>query len=212
MSELKLECKSCGQTTSSFFIVVGLVIICSECSNKKKSKETPAFQKPRTFTRYICETHNCGTYNVHNMYYRHMMKDCVFRQQETLGIIRPATYGGVNGDIGRNNFLGTNELVRLVTNLANYKKLVMIIFKIQRGKASYSHKKYYNKHLRYLHTDYEVDFHSHDEMFKRMKFNYNLYMKSIIESFGKPTLSREERSKLYYKNLMKNFAVQVVSK
>lgn len=212
MSTTELECRVCGETTSSFFIVIGLTMVCVKCKDKTKVKEAPEFQKPRVFKRYICTVHKCGTYSVNSMFFRHLMKTCDIKTQETLGIIRPATFGGVNGDIGRKNFLGINQLNRLVINLKNYKRFAMIHFKVSRKKVSYTSKKYYNKHLRFLNFDVIPDFHKYDETFKRLKFNYNVYMKSIDQGPRQYMLSKEERSKLYYKNLMKNFAVQVVSR
>lgn len=212
MSNLVLVCRTCGETTSSFFIVVGDKMICNKCKSNKKIKDIPKFQKPRVFTRWICKTHHCGTYNVNNMFFRHLMKDCEIKSQETLGIIRPATFGGINGDIGRNNFLGINEMDLLKTNLNNYKRFVMIHFRVGKKKVSYTSMKYHNKHLRFINTHGVPDFHKYDELFQKLKFNYNLYLESIPQKFKTSMLTNEERSRFYYKNLMENFVIQVKSR
>ncbi len=208
----ELECGVCGNTTSSFFIVIGLNTICKLCKSNKKEKEIPKFQRPRTFTRWLCATHNCGTYSINLMMFKHLMKDCDIKQQETLGIVRPATYGGHNGDISRKFFLGINEMARLETNLANYKRFVMIKYKLGNKKFSYANNKYYNKHLRFLDIPDEPLFHRLDEMFRKIKFNLDLYIEGLPKRVYIPSMSQADRSKLYYKNLMSNFQMQVVAK
>lgn len=217
MSSTALVCVVCGETSSSFFIVLGPHAICSECKDKKGTKKIPQFQKPPTFVRYICETHHCGTYNVNLMMFKHIMKDCIIKEQETLGIIRPATFGGYNGDISRKFFLGLNEMDRLITNLANYKRFVIIRFKLDNArftnnKRSYTGVKYYNKHLRFIVDEEYIDHHRCDELFKRLKFNLDLYIQSLPKRFYKPVLSQEARSNLYYKTLMGNIEKQIIAK
>ncbi len=208
----KLICSVCGNTTSSFFMVLGINSICSDCKNKHKSKRIEKLQKPPIFIRYICKTHDCGTYGVTNMMFRHAMKSCDIVTQQTLGIIRPATYGGHNGDIGRRYFLGINEMNRLEINLANYKKFARIHSRLNRGKVSYSDRKYYNKHVKFLNLRVEKNYHKLDEAFLKLKFNLDVYIQSIIPRFMQSRISTEERNSLYYKDLMTNFKLQVVNR
>lgn len=207
----ELECVLCGSTTSSFFIAVGNKAICTACKMANKPKPGGPYQKPRVFTRYICDTHNVGTYSVNNMFFRHLMKDCKIRTQRTLGVVRPATYGGINGDIGRDGFLGVNEMDRLKTNLNNYIKFVGIYSKIGYSKITYTSRKYYNKHTGFLWKASRPNFHKYDEVFKKLKFNYNVYVRGQQKNFPN-MLTREERKNLYYKDLMKKFEIQVKSK
>ena len=208
----KLICSICGNTTSSFFMVLGINSICSDCKNKHKSKHIAQLQKPLIFIRYICKTHDCGTYNVTNMMFRHSMKSCNIVTQQTLGIIRPATYGGFNGDIGRRYFLGINEMNRLEINLANYKKFARIHSRLNRGKVSYADRKYYNKHVKFLNLRVEKNYHKLDEAFLKLKFNLDVYIQSVIPRFMQPRISTKERNNLYYKDLMTNFKLQVVNR
>ena len=208
----ELVCGVCGNTTSSFFMVVGIKSICMSCKSRHKSKHVSKFQKPPVFTRYICKTHNCGTYNVTNMMFRHSMKSCEIVVQQTLGIIRPATYGGHNGDIGRRYFLGLNQMDRLRINLANYKQFARIHHRLGRGKLSYSDRKYYSKHMKFLNLDIKKDYHKHDSLFLKLKFNLDVYIQSVIPRFSQTKISVEERKNLYYKDLMDNFKLQVIKK
>ena len=114
-------CQECGSTTSPFFIVIGDKAICQPCADKVP-KKNGKIQAPRIFIRYVCKTHNVGTYNPNTMSQRHEMPDCDIVKEETLGIIRPATYGGVNGDISRVHFQKPREVPRLMDNVNNYFK------------------------------------------------------------------------------------------
>lgn len=149
------------------------------------------------------------------MYNSHYMKDCIVVEQVTLGIIRPATFGGMNGDISRKYFLGVNEMARLITNLANYKRFAFIHIKLRSGynrRISYHDKKYYNKHRRYINLLWEIDYHKNDEYLKKLKFNLNVFISSLPKRYRPSMISQKERSNLYYKDLMKNFAAQVIAK
>jgi len=209
---VELVCSVCGNTTSSFFMVVGVESICINCKSRHKSKHVSKFQKPPIFTRYICKTHNCGTYNVTSMMFRHVMKPCIIVTQQTLGIIRPATFGGHNGDISRKYFLGLNQMDRLKTNLVNYKRFIRIHSRRGRGKISYSDTKYYNKHVRFLNLNIKKDYHKHDSLFLKLKFNLDVYIQSVVPRFKQIKISTEERKNLYYKDLMDNFKLQVIKK
>ena len=210
----ELVCGACGKSKSSFFITIGSSMICKECALNHKGK-LPQVHKPQVFLRYLCKTHDCGTYSVGNMMNRHVMDDCVVITQETLGIIRPATFGGLNGDIGRIHFLGINQFQRLLTNLENYKKFVHIYKKkvnYTNVRISYHERKYFVKHLRYLDQEENPDYHKHDEAFKKIKYNLNIWIQQNVKSYKSTFMSNEERNKLYYKQLTSNFLLQVKAK
>ena len=168
MSEqnVSLKCDICGKSTSSFFISLGVNSICIDCSKNHKGK-IPQLQRPQTFTRYSCVTHGVYTYNLNYLMNAHIMDDCEIISKETLGIIRPATQGGINGDISRKYFLGINDMARLLINLANYKRFIFIHIKARNGwqskKIAFHDKKYYNKHTRYLLIKQNPDYHKNDE-------------------------------------------------
>jgi len=211
MSEVRrLVCSMCNETTSSFFIAVGDKIICNKCKDSKKSNRSPQMQKPRIFVRYICKTHECGTYNVNVMYNKHAIDSCVIVTQETLGIVNPATFGGFNGDISRKFFLGVNEMLRLKINLRNYGKFMYIHYRFRSTRLTYMDRKYYMKHLSFMKIKENPDFHKFDEVFKKLKFNVNTFIGSVAKRDYKPYLSKEERNKLYYSKLMKTFNMQLV--
>lgn len=208
----KLTCGVCGDTTSSFFIAIGDKSICTNCKKTNKSKGPKQLQAPRIFTRYICRTHDCATYSVSNMMFRHAMKDCVIVTQQTLGIMRPATTGGINGDIGRNHYLGVNELQRLKTNLENYKRFLEIFKKIYKPydnvRVGYQERKYFNKHLSFL-APTNVDYHKNDEILRKLEFNLRMYLESEENVFNHKVLTPEDRNNIYYEKLMNNFKNQV---
>ncbi len=57
----------------------------------------------------------------------HEMSDCDMYIEQTLGVLKPKTFGGLNGDISRKHFQnGINEFVRLTNNAKNYIKFMAI--------------------------------------------------------------------------------------
>ncbi len=57
----------------------------------------------------------------------HEMSDCEMYIEQTLGILKPKTFGGMNGDISRKHFQNeVNEFVRLQNNSKNYVKFMAI--------------------------------------------------------------------------------------
>lgn len=211
MSSTQMVCGVCEETTSSFFIAIGDKLICNKCKNNHKSINKAMPQRPREFTRYLCDTHNVGTYNINNLY-KHEMKDCELRSETTLGIIRPATFGGMNGDISRKYFLGINEMDRLRMNLNNYVRFVYIHGRRMRGgkKISYADKKYYNKHMGFISAIVYPDFLKNNELFKRLMFHLSLYNQTVNEKIRQSNLSSDDRNKMYYSDLMSNFSLPAI--
>ena len=184
MSSTAMKCSNCEGTTSSFFIVIGNEMICADWKKNDKEKISQ-FQRPRVFTRYICLTHSCKTYSVSNMYFRHWMNDCNIITQQTLGVIRPGTEGGVNGDISRKYFLDLNQMDRLMTNLENYIRTANIHrrlskqFKYDSLKISYMDRKFYSKHQRFYVQNENPDYHKFDNIFSEIKFNLKVYIEKF---------------------------------
>ena len=211
-SSTNLLCSECGKSTSSFFIVIGEKSICIECKNNHKSVVKITDQPKRIFYRYHCLTHECKTYSVKNMMQRHSMKDCVIVKEETLGIIKPATQGGYNGDIGRIHYLGINEIVRLSINLKNYLRFLEIRQKIKYGrsdKKSYHMVRYYNKHLMFLirkRMDVsKLDYHKNDDKIMKLKFILQEIARTTSKRYDGRKKAIEIGSGDYYTSLMGSF-------
>lgn len=57
----------------------------------------------------------------------HAMRDCDMYIEQTLGVLHPKTFGGLNGDISRKHFQPeVNEFIRLTNNAKNYIKFMAI--------------------------------------------------------------------------------------
>ena len=57
----------------------------------------------------------------------HAMSDCGMYVEQTLGVLKPKTFGGMNGDISRKHFRKEiNEFIRLQNNSKNYVKFMAI--------------------------------------------------------------------------------------
>jgi hypothetical protein len=107
-----MKCSGCGAEDAKFLIVVGNQTLCVECKGVKgtmlKPKHKPQKSAPRLFSRWICKTHKCGSYNFNNLR-RHETHDCDIETEETHGIIYPKTFGGVNGDVSKIHFKTTAD-------------------------------------------------------------------------------------------------------
>ena len=57
-------------------------------------------QHLQIFTRWRCTTHDCGSYNF-NQLVRHEVSSCDIIRENTVGVIKPKSFGGYNGDLGR---------------------------------------------------------------------------------------------------------------
>lgn len=140
-------CSKCGEKSAFFFIVIGDKKICMQCKkNAKPSKVIKEKEQEQVFIRYECLTHNVKTYNVQNMFFRHAMDDCEIVEKKTLGIIRPATQGGHNGDIGRQWFMPVNQMPILETALDNYIRFKKIKIRVSYKGFSRMDRKYFYSH------------------------------------------------------------------
>ena len=54
----------------------------------------------RMFNRWICITHDCGSYKFKNLV-DHEIPSCEIITVQTVGVIKPKTWGGFNGDVSR---------------------------------------------------------------------------------------------------------------
>lgn len=154
-----ITCSSCGSTSAPVFISIGgKASICIFCKNSKsksiKDKVNKVqSQQPRIFTRAICLTHHCGTYNLTYMSTAHQMEDCDIYYEQTLGVLKPKTFGGLNGDISRKHFQSEiNEFVRLNTNAKNYVKFKAIerqlaLSRRSKIKISYDDMSFYKRNI-----------------------------------------------------------------
>lgn len=206
-----MSCSVCGTESSSFFISIGDKMICTMCKMLRKTTKKTQYQDPPVFVRYICMTHNCGTYSAQNMYGRHYIeKECVIREERTLGIIKPATFGGKNGDISRRWFLGINEFDRLKNNLDNYIKFIHIKRDLHTNKVNFVEKKYYYKHLRFINTSVKKDKKSFDNKFNYLLRNINRYMSNVFIENKKDLKEIKDRDKdNYYKLVLNSFKQKV---
>jgi len=108
-----MKCSLCEETGKKFFIVIGQSVICEDCSKTKEKPKviTGAPSPPPIFNKWHCRTHKCGSYNVQNLS-RHEMDDCDIYWEQTEGIVRPKTYGGYNGNVGRQYFRRSIDIER----------------------------------------------------------------------------------------------------
>lgn len=105
-----MKCAICGSADEEMFIVLGTEAVCMKCSKRPEKRTSPPL--PRIFTRWKCLTHKCGSYNFTNLH-RHLMNNCEIIEEKTLGIVRPKTYGGYNGDVSR-HFFQKEEDVKMI--------------------------------------------------------------------------------------------------
>jgi len=70
-------------------------------------------QHLRMFSRWKCLTHNAGSYNF-NALNRHFIENvCLIHEDVTVGVVKPKTFGGVNGDVGRHHYPEWHQLQKL---------------------------------------------------------------------------------------------------
>jgi len=63
------------------------------------------------FSRWRCLTHDCGNYNFNNMI-RHEIDSCDIISEETVGVVRPKSFGGFGGDTSRRYLQEYQDQVR----------------------------------------------------------------------------------------------------
>lgn len=101
-------CKECRTTEANqYFGISGTTdMVCGSCFNKDDPIQTTPYVKKshlRIFTRWRCITHNCGSYSMNNLI-RHEMETCEIVYEDTVGVVKPKTFGGHNGDVSREYF------------------------------------------------------------------------------------------------------------
>lgn len=52
------------------------------------------------FPRWRCIEHDCGSYSFSNLS-NHQIDSCIILREETVGVVRPKTWGGFNGNVSR---------------------------------------------------------------------------------------------------------------
>jgi len=52
------------------------------------------------FIRWRCTVHNCGSYSFDNLA-SHEIDSCNIIREETVGVLKPKTWGGMNGNVSR---------------------------------------------------------------------------------------------------------------
>ncbi len=100
-------CLNCGSTNSrQYFMVKGGF----ECNKCQSGVDNIVIQKPHLplFERWICTVHNCGSYNF-NRLGAHEMPWCDIITEVTIGVIKPKTFGGYNGNVNRHYFRDWQE-------------------------------------------------------------------------------------------------------
>ena len=116
------ECISCHETgKKQYYMVKSLGFKCSDCVDGVKQKQVENKQHLPIWPRWKCLTHDCGSYNF-NMLTRHEMPWCDITKEYTIGIIKPNTFGGHKGNVGRHYFKDWHEFVnRHDTNIKEIK-------------------------------------------------------------------------------------------
>jgi hypothetical protein len=102
-------CIECKQIPLKGYYDINIGRICGSCFI---SNNEPIVTKP-TFTKKVCLTHKCSTYNP-NLMGSHTMPWCDIVSVETVGIQKPKTkydetLGGLNGNIGRQYYKDWTE-------------------------------------------------------------------------------------------------------
>ena len=104
------KCITCQDTgKSKYYMLKPLEFQCSDCAGDKPKISVQKQHLP-IWPRWVCNTHHCGSYNFGQLG-RHEMPWCDIVKEHTIGIIKPKTYGGFNGDVSRNWFTDWHEYV-----------------------------------------------------------------------------------------------------
>ena len=99
---------------------------------------------PRMFLRWRCLTHECGSYNFTQLV-RHEISSCEIIREETVGVVKPKTFGGYKGDLGRSHIPEYLEEIRqkqindsyLTKWLAYRAKRIREIYRYRRNANTY---------------------------------------------------------------------------
>ena len=154
-------CTVCDKPSFSYMMVVGEVVVCDACKRVKgikqnkslKMKESDASKQSKTW--WYCKTHECGSVRPMNLV-RHEMKDCeiVFITREKKDGWMKNTFGGYNGDVGRDYWHRgkINNIARFRDILPHYFRFAYIKWKKEKNiKLTYWEEKTYAKaHDKYL--------------------------------------------------------------
>ena len=84
----------------SYFLVNGTSYICRTCLGLQESNHGAKKPHKPIFPRWRCNVHKCGSYNF-NMLIRHETPWCEISTEHTVGVVKPKTFGGYNGDLSR---------------------------------------------------------------------------------------------------------------
>lgn len=85
---------------NAYFLIEKDTYICRTCLGLQESKHGQRQPHKQIWNRWVCNTHKCGSYN-YNMLIRHETPWCEIVDQETVGIVKPKSFGGHNGDLSR---------------------------------------------------------------------------------------------------------------
>ena len=106
------NCTTCGTIDASKYFLVDNQYVCEGCyKTPVKDRKSNQKQHLPLFERWICLTHNCGSYNF-NMKGRHEIESCNIITEVTVGIIKPKTFGGYNGNVSRHYLPEWQEAAR----------------------------------------------------------------------------------------------------
>mgnify|MGYP001365287061 CR=1 FL=1 len=102
-----IACAQCGTPSSSGDNLHKLQgkdgFVCHECLTGKKQEVKIKKAPKHKWQRWICKTHDCGSYNFGNLV-RHEMPWCEIVYESSVMLKKPKTFGGMNGDVGRHHF------------------------------------------------------------------------------------------------------------
>ncbi len=97
-------------------------------------------QHGRIFSRWRCTEHDAGSYNFNNMH-RHIIDDlCVIVIEDTVGVIKPKTFGGYNGDVSR-KFLPEWENIQKQKQMVDSMKAKFDSFRKRQQKRIYRYRR-----------------------------------------------------------------------
>lgn len=147
-------CISCSTRDADNYHLIEGIYQCDPCF-KKGTHLVPNKQHLPMFIRWHCLTHNCGSYNF-NRLGKHEMPWCDIVKEETVGILYPKTFGGVNGNVGRHYFRDWQEYARREDMQVHYIKAWQTFTKRIPSKARFRGTKYNIKKKKHGNRPEEV--------------------------------------------------------